>query len=276
MNKKNRSIKELKDRKKSLFTSTISADKNGDLHILDKKLIDLVQENSFSFIVGSMFLGRNLRSKKTEEFIDLVLKLLVDHGPYVSGAVNTMISARAGKDLVSSLAAGLLTIGNRFGGAINGAAEVWFDGANNDQSPRKLVEDYAKAKKYIPGIGHRKYRIDLPDPRVKVIREQSSKLKNNKYLDFALKIEKITTSKKSNLILNVDGCIGAVLLDLLVSEEKLDGAQVRKLIETEFFNSLFVLARSVGFIAHFLDQKRLNEPLFRLEPKDVLYARQNE
>jgi len=33
-----------------------------------------------------------------------------DHGPAVSGAHNTIVSARAGKDLVSSLASGLLTI----------------------------------------------------------------------------------------------------------------------------------------------------------------------
>lgn len=33
-----------------------------------------------------------------------------DHGPAVSGAHNTIICARAGKDLVSSLTSGLLTI----------------------------------------------------------------------------------------------------------------------------------------------------------------------
>ena len=33
-----------------------------------------------------------------------------DHGPAVSGSHNTIVCARAGKDLVSSLASGLLTI----------------------------------------------------------------------------------------------------------------------------------------------------------------------
>ena len=36
-----------------------------------------------------------------------------DHGPAVSGAHNTIVAARAGKDLVSSLASGLLTVGER-------------------------------------------------------------------------------------------------------------------------------------------------------------------
>ena len=34
-------------------------------------------------------------------------------------------------------------------------------------------------------------------------------------LDYALETEKITTSKKPNLILNVDGCIAVCFVDLL-------------------------------------------------------------
>lgn len=48
--------------------------------------------------------------------------LCADHGPCVSGAHNAIVTSRAGKDLVSSLVSGLLTIGPRFGGAIDDAA----------------------------------------------------------------------------------------------------------------------------------------------------------
>ena len=34
-------------------------------------------------------------------------------------------------------------------------------------------------------------------------------------LDYALEVEKITTTKKPNLILNVDGCIAVSFVDLL-------------------------------------------------------------
>ena len=51
-----------------------------------------------------------------------VLILTADHGPAVSGAHNTIVTARAGKDLISSLTSGLLTIGPRFGGALDDAA----------------------------------------------------------------------------------------------------------------------------------------------------------
>src|SRR5471032_2134703 len=123
-------------------------------------LLNIAADNSFATLVISMFLGKQIKSVELEQFVDYVLRLLVDHGPYVSGAVNTIITARAGKDLVSSLAAGLLTIGPRFGGAVNQAAATWLEGVSGGGSPAALVETYAAQKRYISGIGHRKYRID--------------------------------------------------------------------------------------------------------------------
>lgn len=59
------------------------------------------------------------------KFIEMVLMLTADHGPAVSGAHNTIVTARAGKDMISSLVSGLLTIGDRFGGALDGAVCLW-------------------------------------------------------------------------------------------------------------------------------------------------------
>lgn len=44
------------------------------------------------------------------QFLEMCLMVTADHGPAVSGAHNTIVCARAGKDLVSSLVSGLLTI----------------------------------------------------------------------------------------------------------------------------------------------------------------------
>lgn len=262
-------MQDLNNRTHSLFTSTVSGDIGGDPTILGQNLTSVAQSHSFSWIVGSMWLGRELKSDKTEQAIDLALRLLVDHGPYVSGAVNTMITARAGKGMVDSLVTGLLTIGPRFGGAVNGAAKVWFDSVNQELVPSTVVEDFAKNKKYIPGIGHRKYRIDTPDPRVPLLTDLVKEIQHP-HLDFALKVEKLTTAKKPNLILNVDGTLAAVMLDLLTEEEGMNKDEIKELINAEFFNALFVASRTIGFIAHYLDQKRLGEPLFRLPEDQVL------
>lgn len=264
-------VKKMSQRRSSFFINGISHDTDGSVEIIGQDLLSLATEHSYGYIVGSMLLGRKLRSETTAEFIDLVMKLLVDHGPYVSGAVNTMISARAGKDLVSSVVSGLLTIGPRFGGAINQAAKHWLEGVDAKVSPYDYVESIAKERGIISGIGHKKYRVDAPDPRVKVILAYTKRMKTTPYSDFARGVEKITTAKKGNLILNVDGAIAAVMLDILSEEESLTIRELSQLAETEFFNALFVLSRAVGFTAHYLDQRRRDEGLFRLSPKEISY-----
>ena len=59
------------------------------------------------------------------------------------------------------------------------------------------------------------------------------------------------------------------MLDVLATEEGYDAAELDQLIRADFFNALFVIPRTIGFVAHYLDQKRLDEGLFRLPDDDV-------
>jgi ATP citrate (pro-S)-lyase len=259
----------LATRRKALMASSVSHDSGGSVEILGQDLLEMAESQSFAKIAVSMFLGRPIKSKELEQFVDFVLRLLVDHGPYVSGAVNTIVTARAGRDLESALAAGLLTIGPRFGGAINQAAATWIEGVTSGTTPPALVEALAARKQYISGIGHRKYRSDFPDPRVAALLKHAKGLGPRRFTAFARGVEAETIRKKGNLILNVDGTIAAILLDLLSEKEHYTDAELQSLVDTGFFNALFVLSRSVGFMAHYFDQVRLDEGLFRLRPDDV-------
>jgi succinyl-CoA synthetase alpha subunit len=256
-------------RRKHLIMSTLSGDVDDDVQLLGRDLLTTVEGNTFASLALSMMLGEQVKSPQLISFADYTLRLLVDHGPYVSGALNTIVTARAGRDLVSSLAAGLLTIGPRFGGAINGAADAWLSGAADKLTPKQCVQKYGRRKQPIPGIGHKKYRIDLPDPRVKALQKFAPK--THRYLDFALGVQSITVAKKGNLILNVDGTIAAVLLDLLETELGYDYKRLRELVDIEFFNAFFVVSRTIGFTSHYLDQRRHDEGLLRLGGEEVAY-----
>ena len=96
--------------------------------------------------------------------------LTADHGPAVSGAMTTIITTRAGKDLVSSLVAGLLTIGDRFGGALDGAAAEFTRALDTGLTPREFVDSMRKANKLIPGIGHKIKSKTNPDLRVELVK----------------------------------------------------------------------------------------------------------
>lgn len=254
-------------RKPSLFMDRISSDKGGQVKILGEPLLDFIEKRSLTTIALSMFLGTTSISTKLSDFFDLTVRLLVDHGPQVAGAVNTMITARASKDLPASLASGLLTIGPRFGGAINRAAHGWFEAVTHLESADSFVERHAKNNQFIAGIGHVKYRLDNPDPRVKLLLSKFDK--GGQYINFAKQVAAITTRKKAQLILNVDGAVAALLLDILANEEKYSPEDIKDLINTDFCNAIFIYARTTGLIAHHLEQQRLDERLFRL-PDDLI------
>lgn len=241
--------------------------------VKNKKLVN--SDVTFAQKVIEALIGKKVKSATTAAFAEAVFSLLIDHGGHVSGAVNTMVTARAGKDLVSSLAAGILTIGPRFGGAVNEAAATWLEGVASGKEAREFVAEKTKGGKLLLGIGHKKYRVGLPDPRVGALSEFAGLLKKHPYYDFAREVENVTTGKNGSLILNVDGVMSALFLDVLVECETFSPEELRELVDAEFFNALFVIPRSVGFIAHFIEQKKNDEGLFRL-PDELLFVRKQK
>lgn len=207
------------------------------------------------------------------KFFEMVLMMTADHGPAVSGAHNTIVCARAGKDLISSLTSGLLTIGDRFGGALDAAARQFSQAYDANMIPMEFVNDMRRKGQLIMGIGHRVKSINNPDMRVKLLREYVQQhFPATPVLDFALEVEKITTSKKPNLILNVDGLIGVAVVDLLRSSGAFTREEASEYIEMGALNGLFVLGRTIGFIGHYLDQKRLRQGLYRHPWDDISYV----
>jgi len=259
-------------RRISHFICTISDDRGEDVLYAGVPLSKIIEENyGFGDVISLLWFKKRL-PKWATGFLEMAIKTVADHGPCVSGAHNAIVTARAGKDLVSCLVSGLLTVGPRFGGAIDGAAHYFRKFYNEQKTPRQMVDEMKAAGILIPGIGHRIKSVRNPDKRVQLLIQYAREnFPETKYLDFALQVEKITTAKRGNLILNVDGCIGVLFVDLLhgcgFSQEEID-----EIINAGTLNAIFVLGRSIGIIGHILDQKRLKSPLYRHPWDDVLYA----
>ncbi|KAF2761614.1 ATP-citrate synthase (ATP-citrate (pro-S-)-lyase) [Pseudovirgaria hyperparasitica] len=263
-------------RKPAAFISTISDDRGQELLYAGMPISDVFKENIGIGGVMSLLWFRRRLPDFASRFLEMVLMMTADHGPAVSGAMNTIITTRAGKDLISALVSGLLTIGSRFGGALDGAAEEFTKAYDQGMSPRDFVDTMRKENKLIPGIGHRVKSRNNPDLRVELVKEF---VKNNfptyKLLDYALAVETVTTSKKDNLILNVDGCIAVCFVDLLRHSGAFTPEEAEDYLKMGVLNGLFVLGRSIGLIAHFLDQKRLRTGLYRHPWDDITYLLPN-
>lgn len=141
----------------------------------------------------------------------------------------------------------------------------------------------------VSGIGHKIKSVNNPDLRVELVKEYVRKnFPSHSLLDYALAVEKVTTSKKDTvshppshailkpssppflqLILNVDGCIAVCFVDLLRDSGAFTPEEADEYIKIGTLNGLFVLGRSIGFIGHHLDQKRLRAPLYRHPADDI-------
>jgi len=134
-------------RKPAAFISTISDDRGQELLYAGMPISDVFREEIGIGGVMSLLWFRRRLPEYASRFLEMVLMLTADHGPAVSGAMNTIITTRAGKDLISALVSGLLTIGSRFGGALDGAAEEFTKAFDKGLSPRDFVDTMRKENK---------------------------------------------------------------------------------------------------------------------------------
>jgi ATP-citrate lyase alpha-subunit len=234
-----------------LIRTTISDDR-GDEPLYDgypaSELINKGYE--IPHIIGLLW-DKRLVSKQEAEIVKRIIMLSADHGPCVSGAFGTILAACAGIGMSQAVAAGLIMIGPRFGGAVTDAGRYFKYAIDNKMSVDEFLGHMKKNVGPVPGIGHRVKSLRNPDKRVKELVGYVKSLGiKTPHLDFALEVEKVTASKKDNLILNVDGTMAAVLVDLGFPVESLNG--------------FFILARTIGLIGHWVDQKRQESRLIRL------------
>jgi len=241
------------------FVSSISNEKN-DLLYNGKELSTFLNENfRIGNVVGNLLFKKNI-PEYFAEFLEIVIATTADHGIAVSSAHNTAVCARAGQNISSAVASGLLCIHDKHGGAIQNCAELFFDGFYIKKiTPNELI----KSTKIIPGIGHMyKNNTTNKDKRIEYLWNFiKNKFPNTDLIDYAKQVEKITLTKKDNLILNVDGLIACSIVNIFVNEYGIE--ETKKMLSLQGLNSIFIISRTIGLCGTFIDQNRLGQGLYR-------------
>src|SRR3989344_2371683 len=158
-------------RRATTITTTISSDIGEEATYNSTPISKLIEDNySLGDVISLLWFKKKLTSYFSK-FLEMSILITADHGPAVSGAHNAIVAARAGKDVISSLCSGLLTIGPRFGGAIDDAIRYFKDACDSGKEPAVFVEEMKKKGTLIPGIGHRVKSKRNPDKRVELLEE---------------------------------------------------------------------------------------------------------
>lgn len=228
------------------FKTDISQTKEGKHLIRGYDIVNLIKEHSFAETVFLLLRG-DLPKKNEAELLESMLVSALENGIEAPSLYVPRIVAASGNDFQTALAAGMISIGDKHGGAAEKAAELLASG--------KTAQEIVDQSKIIPGFGHKVYKDG--DPRTKALFEKAKELGFSlKYFTLAQEIEAILAEKKGKkLPLNVDGALACCMLELGFSPK--------------LGKPLFLIARIVGMSAHILEEYQQGNSYYRLEESDI-------
>jgi citryl-CoA lyase len=234
------------------FKTSITQIKDGKEIVRGEELESLIANHSFSETIYLILKGE-LPSKEQARMLDAILTSVIDHGPAVTSAMGARISASAKNSTHASLAAGLLSLGDRHGVALTAAMEFLYDQADVEDLEVVLKERKEK-KQYVSGFGHKVFKVDPRSEALFAIAKEMGVF--GKHCEFALQVEKTLNAMSSKkLPLNVDGAIGAILCDMG--------------FDAKLGNSIFMIGRVPGLLAHIHEEQTSGEGIRRLGSDEV-------
>jgi len=206
-------------------------------------LNDLVGKVTFTESTFLAVTGQ-LPTPQQTRILDACLVMLLDHGITPAALISRLLADTMPDDVQVAIAAGLLTIGNKFMGTIAGAGAMFTAGAASGVAPEKwaaeTVADNLKRKKRFPGYGHPAYK-DV-DPRTKRLFDVAAEVGvSGKYIVLARLIEtEIERQGGRKLPLNATGAIGALLCEIGFPVAAMRGVAV--------------ISRTSGLLAHAMEE----------------------
>jgi len=225
-------------------------------------LNELVGKISFTEGVFLAVTGK-LPSPQQTKILDACLVILMDHGITPSALVTRLVADTVPADIQVSMAAGLLTIGNKFMGTIAGCGALIKKGIAIALSPEQwaseIVGEYTKAKRRFPGFGHPDYFPD--DPRtVRLFQVADEAGLSGRYIRLVRTLEaEIEKQGGRHVPLNATGAIGAMLCEIEFPVAAMRG--------------IAVISRTAGLLAHALEENELGTawPITQMVMKAVPY-----
>lgn len=244
------------------WKTSITKIKPNEIRLRGYRIDDLMENASFAEVVFLAFTG-DLPDGQTAKLLNAILVSSIDHGVTPPSTIAARTAASTGAPVNAALAAGILSINDYHGGAINncmgllqeGIERTSTEGEDFSSTATNLIAEYQAAGKRIAGFGH---RIHTSDPRTnKLIEMARSFGMTGQGLEMLLAIRDAFEAIGKNLPINVDGAIAAILVDLGMPRE--------------FANAFFIIARAPGLIAHIYEEQKTQKPMRKIDVADHFY-----
>ena len=216
--------------------------------------------------VGSavyLILRGTLPSDEVGELMEAMLVSSIDHGATPPSVLAARTVASTGAGLSAAVAAGIMSINQHHGGAIENCARQLGTIIERSSTRGESLEDAASAQLdewktagiRMSGFGH---RVHTNDPRTDRLFELANGAHAvGAHCEAARAVEQVFRAKGKPLPINVDGAIGAILADLG--------------FDPLLMNGLFMIARVPGLVAHVYEEQTKMRPMRRIDPVDHGY-----
>lgn len=227
---------------------------SGEDAVIRGEKLEEVMDMEFADAIWLLLKGEK-PSEQESEIFNTILSSSIDHGVGNPSTVSARTVQSGGNDMNTSVAGGILALGDSHGGAIEECMEI----LQSEKTAEEIVEEYLESGENIPGIGHKVY--DDVDPRAQKMLDKAEKLGiSGEYVEKMKEIREVFAQKKVDLVMNVDGGIAAVMSDLGW--------------DPELGKGFFIIARTPGIVAHVREE--MDEPDFRREDGEYVGEEREE
>jgi citrate synthase len=217
-------------------------------HDLAEDLIGKVSLGDMAFLE----LKGRLPTQQESIVFNALAVTLVEHGMTPSAIAARLTYFGAPESVQGAVAAGLLGIGDRFGGSVEEAARILQESlaaagpeADLGEVARRVVASHKERKRPIAGLGHPIHKhVDPRTPRLFALAAQNGF--SGRFVDLMKAISaEASRSSGRELPVNATGAIGAIASELEIPWRVSRG--------------LAVMARAIGLVGHI--QEELDEPM---------------
>ncbi len=236
------------------WRSALTNYESGQILIRGRPIQDLMRIGNFADAAFLLLAGRPPTAGESRLW-NAILTACADHGPSSPSAMAARVAASGNRQSVSAaVAAGILAIGDAHGGAGQQTMEVLADGIARTDRDRISLEavadaiarEHAETGHRVPGLGH---RIHGTDPRTVLLFEMArAAALPGRAIDLLERL-RATASRHAakDLPINIDGALGAVLLELG--------------FPPDVGHVAFLLGRIAGIAAHVLEERAREKPM---------------
>jgi len=204
------------------ITTRIATSSETDIVVRGKSLCEeLIGEVGFTAMIYFQVLGRMPTPAQTA-VVDACLVALMEHGLTPSAIATRLVYSSSPDAVQGAVAAGLLGVGSRFVGTVEGCGRLLARIAAGDD-PAAIVAEHREARAALPGFGHAQHIPDDPrTPRLFAVARAHGVAGAH-----VAAIDRLSAAVDAalgrHLTINATGAVAAVLADCGVPPEIMRG-----------------------------------------------------